>query len=346
MTDAVADDPGYAHLIELAFAFWRTQVLYAGVELDIFTTLSEGPLSRDELASRCDIHERAAAEFLDALVSLELLECQAGRYANAVIASRFLSRTSSDYLGDLFTFAEARLCPVWQRLPAALRSGLPQNEGLREPDYYANLGRDAERHRTFLRGMDALSAQAAAQIASRFPWDRYRTFVDAGGGRGALAVTLALRHPHLTGIVFDLPAVCNYFQQHVVECGLERQLTFAAGDFFRDPLPSADVAIMGHVLHNWNVEQKRFLIRAAWESLPVSGALIIYEWFLDQARAPSLLGQLMSLNMLLVTRDGCAITTADCERCLRDAGFRRTEVAHLAGPCSMVIGWKSIDHAS
>ena len=335
------DDGGYARLIELAFSFWRTRVLYAAVDLDVFTALGEEPLSRDELALRCGMHERAAAEFLDALVSLELLESQNGRYANADVASRFLNRRSPDYVGDLFAFASARLCPVWQRLGDGLRTGLPQNEALQDPDYYANLCGDSDRHGAFLKGMDALSAEAASRIAARFPWDRHRTFLDAGGGRGALAVTLAEAHPHLTGITFDLEAVGLHFHQHARERGLEHRLTFQAGDFFRDPLPSADVAVMGHVLHNWSIEQKRFLIARAWDCLPAGGALIVYEWFLDNGQAPSLLGLMMSLNMLLVTREGRAITTAECARYLKDAGFVRTEVEPIAGPCSMVIGWKS-----
>jgi SAM-dependent methyltransferase len=332
----------YDRLIDVAFSFWQTHALYAAVQLDLFTALHDGPKTAPELAAAVALHPRAAKPLLEALVALRLLECRAaGHYANADVASRFLSRRGGAYLGDLFAFAAARLVPVWMRLPDALRSGEPQNEALTERDYYANLCGDADRLAMFMSAMDALSAEAAERVAEVFPWRRYRSFLDAGGGRGALAIRVSRRHPHLRGINFDLPAVRPYFDQHVAAAGFAERITFAAGDFFRDPLPRADVIVMGHVLHNWGGDDKRRLIRAAWESLPADGALLIYEWFAGDECHRHLLGLLMSLNMLLVTREGCAIGMDECEGLLREGGFRGTECLPLSGPCSMVIGWKS-----
>jgi hypothetical protein len=87
---------------------------------------------------------------------------------------------------------------------------------------------------------------------------------------------------------------------------------FQAGSFFEDPLPKADVLMMGHVLHDWSLEEKKLLIRNAFEALPGGGALIVYESIIDDERSENVFGLLMSLNMLIETPAGFDYTGADC----------------------------------
>jgi hypothetical protein len=122
--------------------------------------------------------------------------------------------------------------------------------------------------------------------------------------------------------------------------GLAERVRFLPGDFFTDPLPQADVIVMGHILHDWNLEQKRALLAKAYEALPSGGAVLIYEALIDDDRRRNTLGLLMSLNMLIETPGGFDYTGADCQGWLRDAGFRDTYVEHLLGPDSMVVGFK------
>ena len=105
-------------------------------------------------------------------------------------------------------------------------------------------------------------------------------------------------------------------------------------------LPKADVVMMGHILHDWNLEIKRMLVRKAHEALPSGGAYIVYESIIDDGRSDNAFGLLMSLNMLIETSDGFNYTGADCSGWMKEAGFRETRVEHLIGPDSMVIGIK------
>ena len=72
-----------------------------------------------------------------------------------------------------------------------------------------------------------------------------------------MPVQVALAHPHLTGIGFDLPAVRPIFEEYVRGFGVADRLDFQARDFFNDPLPHVDVLSMGHVLHDWSALEKR-----------------------------------------------------------------------------------------
>jgi hypothetical protein len=108
----------------------------------------------------------------------------------------------------------------------------------------------------------------------------------------------------------------------------------------QQPLPKGDVIMMGHILHDWNLEIKRMLVRKAYEALPAGGAYIVYESVIDDDRSANAFGLLMSLNMLIETSDGFDYTGAECSGWMKDAKFRETRVEHLVGPDSMVIGIK------
>ncbi len=117
-------------------------------------------------------------------------------------------------------------------------------------------------------------------------------------------------------------------------------MRFQPGSFFEAPLPKADVVMMGHILHDWDLETKRMLIRKAYEAVPDGGAMIVYESIIDVYRRQNAFGLLMSLNMLIETPGGFDFSGADCSGWMREAGFRETRVEHLIGPDSMVIGIK------
>ena len=97
---------------------------------------------------------------------------------------------------------------------------------------------------------------------------------------------------------------------------------------------------MGHVLHDWGLEKKRLLMSKAYEALPKGGALIVYETIIDDERRQNTFGLLMSLNMLIETREGFDYTASDCMGWMREVGFSKTRLEPLAGAESMVVGIK------
>lgn len=97
---------------------------------------------------------------------------------------------------------------------------------------------------------------------------------------------------------------------------------------------------MGHILHDWNLDEKRILFRKAYEALALGGALIVHEALIDDARRENAFGLLMNFNMLIETHGGFDFTGADCRKWMKEVGFKRTQVTGLAGPDGMVVGFK------
>src|SRR5215472_11692 len=144
-------------------------------------------------------------------------------------------------------------------------------------DFFDTLYKDSTQLKRFLQAMTGLSMGAAKAIAKKFAWRRYKTFADIGTAQGGLPVQVALAHPGLTGIGFDLPPIQPIFEEYVSSFGLANRLRFQPGSFFSDPLPGADVLVMGHILHDWDLEEKRALIAKAYKALPKGGALLVFE---------------------------------------------------------------------
>ena len=205
---------------------------------------------------------------------------------------------------------------------------------------FSALYADPARLKEFLKAMSGLSHGANLAIARQFPWSKYRRFVDVGTAQGDLAVQVALAHPHLAGIGFDLAEVGPIFEEYASEQGVQNRVSFVAGDFFKEAIPATDVVMMGHILHDWDLSEKKQIIRKAWEAIPAGGAFIVYEALIDDDRSRNAFGLLMSLNMLIETPGGFDYTGADCMGWMKEVGFKEAYVEHLAGPDSMVVGIK------
>ncbi len=327
-------------MMELGLGFWSSKTLLSAVELGVFTELAKGPLDGESLRVRLGLSRRSARDFFDALVALGMLERTDGHYGNTPEGDLFLDRAKPSYVGGVLEMANARLFRSWANLTLGLKSGEPQNEVSQAEDSFAELYGDPARLRQFLSAMTGISMGSARALARLFPWENFKTFLDVGGAQGCVSVQLALAHLHLHGGEFDLPPVGPVFEEYVQSFGLAERLRFYPGSFFEDPLPQAEVIIMGHILHDWDLEQKRALIRKAHAALPNGGALIIHEAIIDDDRRRNAFGLLMSLNMLIETKGGFDFTGADCRGWMRDAGFKETRVEPLCGPDSMVIGLK------
>jgi len=121
---------------------------------------------------------------------------------------------------------------------------------------------------------------------------------------------------------------------------LEDRVGTASGDFFKDPLPKADVITMGMILHDWNLEKKMHIIRSAYDALTPGGALVAIEALIDDARRENVQGLLMSLNMLIEFGDAFDYSGADFRKWCGEVGFKHFEVIHLAGPSSAAVAYK------
>lgn len=346
MSDTSRPDP--TQIFQIGMGFMASKVLLSAVELELFTALTDHPMTGAQIGDRLGLHPRGLYDFLDALVAFKFVTREGdghhGRYMNTPETATFLDKNKPSYVGGILEMCNHRLYRYWGDLTTALRTGQPQNEikeglGADGGNVFEALYADQERLEEFIRAMAGAQVGNFMALAEAFDFSQYPTFCDVGGASGALAIAVAKRHASVACTTYDLPPVGPIARRHVEAAGLLDRINVVDGDFFKDDLPKAHVIAMGNILHDWGETEKRRLIAKAFAAIEDGGAFIAIENVIDDARRENALGMLMSLNMLIETAGGFDYTAAQFDGWCREAGFTRTEIRPLAAS-SAAIAYK------
>jgi len=332
-------------IMAIGSGYSASKVLLSAVGLGLYTELGDSAMTAEAIAERLGLVKRPARDFLDALVSLDLLARDGdggdARYHNTPETAHFLDEASPAYQGGLLKIWEGRNFRFWADLTEALKTGKAQSEIKHSGrPFFETLYADPQRLEVFMAAMDSSSRRNFQLFANRFPFERYRRLCDVGGADGLLVRTVAAAHPHLQCVSFDLPAVTEIAGRRLAAEGFGDRVRAVAGDFLSGPLPSADVITMGMILHDWNLDRKKELIAKAYEALPEDGAFVVIESLIDDARRENTFGLMMSLNMLIEFGDAFDYSGADFREWCSAAGFRSFDVIALDAASSAAIAYK------
>lgn len=340
------DKLGKSRIIEAIRALCFNRILRTAVKLELFTLLDKKPLSGEEVKTHLDLNGRGLYDFLDALVSLELLKKDGNGidalYSNTEEVSDFLVKSSPHYIGWAYEELMQEHDQVWGELEEALKTGKPQRQDMKDTgkDLF-KLSYEAEKKSgLFIEGMDLEQRVSFEDFAKKFDFSRYNTLCDIGGSNGLLSTITAGQNKHMTFITFDLPALEPFARKKIKECSISDRIKVVSGDFFKDDFPRADMITMGNILHDWNLEEKKLLIRKAYDALPEGGAFVVIENIIDDERRKNTSGLIMSLEMLLLTEGGFDFTAADFDSWAWEAGFKKTTPMPLDGNSNAVIAYK------
>jgi precorrin-6B methylase 2 len=341
--EAIRVDP--SNIFQIGMGFWASKVLLTAVKLELFTFLAEKPLSGKQIKHRLCLHGRGMYDFLDTLVALGFLERSGIRetavYANSADANQFLDKNKLSYIGGILEMANNRLYSYWNFLEVGLIKGTPQNE-LRtgEASFFEKIYADKEKTREFVNAMSGAQMGNFVAFAHQFDFSRYQTLCDIGGAGAQLSAQVVTHNPHMKCMSLDLPPVSPIALENVSKMGVANKVEVVTADFFKDPFPNADVITMGNILHDWGLNEKKALIKKAYNALPKGGSLAVIENIIDNERRENAFGLMMSLNMLIETVDGFDYTMEDFESWALDAGFRDVYQMRLNGPASAVVALK------
>lgn len=333
------------HIMRVAAGFGLSKALLSAVGLGLYTRLATAPMTLDEIVDEYGLERRPAMDFLDLLVSVDLLERDgdgpAATYRNTPSTAMFLDRNQPGYIGGILELWENRNYRFWADLTEALRTGEAQNEIKHSgKGFFETLYAEPARLEAFMDAMNGASIGNFKTLAEAFPFERYRTLTDIGGADALLSRVVASRHRNINCTSFDLPEVTRIADRKIAAAGLGDRVQAVAGDFFTDPLPGADLITMGMILHDWNLEKKKLLVKKAYDALSPGGAFIAIEALIDDARRENTFGMFLSLNMLIEFGDAFDFTGAEFISWCREAGFTKFEIMPLQGPSSAAIAYK------
>jgi hypothetical protein len=303
-------------------AYCQARVVHSAVELGLFPFLTGRSATAAEIVEGLGLHPRLTGDFLDSLVGLGFLErddAAGGGYSNSAGAEEFLVPGSPLHLGgSMYSHATIHY-HVWGKLTEALRDGHAKSGVIADASFQRSY-KDPNHIRQFMDHMDGYTSFVGHALVNCVDWSSYESFVDFGGARGNIAMRLVKAHPHLRGGVFDLPEIKPLFDEHMEKHGTAGRITFHEGDFFESPLPATDVAVIGHVLHDWPPSARARLIGRLGEAVRLGGMLVIYDAMIDDARRdPESL--LQSLRCRMMREGGSEYTAAECGAWVEAAGF-------------------------
>ncbi len=333
--------PDPAPVLDLLDAFRRSKAMFAAVSLGVFDRLAAGPAALADLARDLHADPSALARLLDACVALNLLAPTENGYANTATAAAYLCLQSPSRLTGYVRYSDAVLWQLWAKLDDAVREGSQrwqQTFGLKGP-IFDHFFRTEHDKREFLMGMHGLGQISSPRVVEVFDLGRYRRLADLGGATGHLAVAACRRWPELHAVVFDLPAVLPLARELIAGSGVAHRVEVVPGDFFRDPLPEADLFGLGRILHDWSEDKIARLLHAVHERLPPGGAVLLAEKLLDDDKAGPPRAVFQSLNMLVCT-EGRERTLSEYRALLRAAGFVRVDGRCTDSPLDAVLAVK------
>jgi ubiquinone/menaquinone biosynthesis C-methylase UbiE len=331
-------------LMQLATSFWAFKTLAVANDLNLFATISaHGGMSAPELAGQLNIALRPADMLLAACASLGLLRKENGRYVNSEMAEHFLIPGRRYYFGGFINMLDKRLYHGWDKLEQAIRTNRPTTwDPATQPSLFDGL--DPVMLSTFWEAMHSLSTLTARALGQAVDLRRFRHLLDVGGGSGAFDLELCHAYPQLHATVYDLAPVTEIAQAKAREAGLSGRVSAIAGNFFTDPeFPRGyDLMLFSMILHDWNEQQDRQLLRKAYTALQPGGAVLISELLMNDEKTGPPAAALMDINMLIETEGGRNYTAAEYAQWLQETGFTDIRVVAFEAPgaSGVVMGTK------
>ena len=341
------EQPSPATIMQIGSGFWASKVLLSAVNFELFTKLADNKSMtasqiKNGLGLKCT--DRNVLDFLDTLTGFGFLKregiLETAIYSNGTDTDIFLDKNKPTYMGGILEMMNERLYGFWGNLEEGLKTGQMQNEAKNGENLFDAIYADPKRLKIFAHGMSGIQMGGFIAFAKAFDFSKYKTMTDVGGSVGMLSLMVAKHQAHITCTTFDLPVIEPIAKETIEQFQMTDSIKAASGDFFNDPIPSADIVTMGNILHDWDEETKLTLMKKAYDALPAGGAFVAIENIIDDERRQNVFGMMMSLNMLIETGKGFDYTFADFNKWANEAGFKSTALLPLVGPTSAAIAYK------
>ncbi|MCO5384848.1 DUF2284 domain-containing protein [Desulfosporosinus sp.] len=327
---------GSQYLEDLATGYWFSEVLFTGVELDVFTFLERRGMTTHEIAGALDMPPSGLGRFLQALCAMGLVVWDAKRYYNTKLASDYLVPGKSKYQGDSILWRKG-LRLGWQDLTECLKAGGRVNFPVEEegPEEFA------QRIRKYINAMDNIAYTKVAEILPFFQGIELKgEILDIGTGSGAIAVGFLESFPSLSATLVDIQEVLNYTQELMDKKGLEKRVSYIPTNILEPwfiAKEGFDLVILSNIIHAYSEEEiPRILDRAA-NCLKSDGFLVIHDFFPEHCSAKS---ALLDLNMFINTYNGRIFSGKWVKEQLAMSKLYTTELIPLATDTALIFAAK------
>lgn len=326
-------------LSRVAFGFMASKALFGALHIDLFSRISEGAATIEELAAATKVPRNRVMTLVTALTSIGALKFEDGRYANSPAAEQFLVRGARYDFGDYLRYQiDKQMYPFLQQLNDVLDGSL----GPDEIDSYAHWMSDGEQAALYSESQHSGSLGPGRTLARVVDLSAARSLLDVGGGTGAMTISLCKAYPELESTIIDFPNVAEIGWRFVSEADLVNRVRYIPGNALESAWPTEqDAILMSYLLSGVPGQRISDLIDWSWESLQPGGVVMVHDFMVDRNRRGPTLAALWQLQHMAFTPDAQSISTAWLSERLAGKGFE-IEMADdlIPGMTKLVVGRK------
>jgi ubiquinone/menaquinone biosynthesis C-methylase UbiE len=324
-------------IMQFAWGYVPPLVLEAAIRHRVFDVLDGGPKTISEVREATGASERGLVAIMNALVGMDFLAKEHGRFSLTPESSAFLVSTKPGFHGGMIRHCSEQLIPKWLHLNKVVETGRPEKAVNQEET-------GADFFQQFVNDILPLSYPAAQSLSRHLLANGAGPEVrvlDLAAGSGVWGIAMAQGAEKVSVTAVDWPEVIPVTRETVGRFGLADRFSFIAGDLLQVDFGSGHtIATLGHILHSEGEERSRALLKKTFGALAPGGTIAIAEFLVNEDRTGPLNGLFFAVNMLVNTDTGDTYSLKEIGSWLKEAGFTQVRTLESPGPSPLVLATK------
>lgn len=303
--------------------------------MKIFDQLADKPVTAETVANHLKLSLKGVERLLNALAGMEIVVKENNLYHLPDEWKKYLTQNGGHSLQQWIELIGGHFS-AWMDLPKFVQTGQNVRNVL------DMLGNEPAKMEAFTNAMHDKGVKATWLMAREIPVGEAKHMLDVGGGPGTYSLEWAKLHPHLKATIFDIAPVLAITKKYIARYGLQDRVDTKPGDFHKDALGTGyDLVLLANVLHMYEEDLSKKLVRKAVDALVPGGRIIIHGLCTDDNDISPLNDVMFSLNMGLLTPGGRAHPVREKIQWLEESGIH--EIRHFrigAIPTGVITGIK------
>ena len=318
---------------QLATGYWMTQAMRIAARYDIADYLKKGPQTAEELAEHAKLNSGALRRVLRALSSVGVFREDNMKRFNLTPASEYLCSDHPHTMKYMILMVSGPSYHAWGKFEESVKTGNPCFPLVHGKHIFEYLQENPEDGRNFDLAMNGIHGGETEPMIDAYDFSVFQTVADVGGGNGMTLAAILNRHPHLKGILFDLPQVTEAAAAKLQAAGVADRVQIEGGDFFHGITPGADAYIFRHIIHDWSDEDAVAILRSCREALKLGGKVLLVETIVPEGNDP---GFVKWLDLMMLVIGGKERTEEQYGFLFEQAGLKLSKVVSTAAEPSVI----------